>query len=104
MMQTISLKYSLMYVQYVCMYVCIDRFLLCLYFYVSDAVLYDHSACSMICDSGAFFVSASLYYSLQTSPTLIQAQQALTLRIVPSVFLSVGLSLEEYSLTQELRP
>lgn len=57
-----------MYVQYVCMYVCIDRFLLCLYFYVSGAVVYDHSACSMICDSGAFFVSASLYYSLQTSP------------------------------------
>lgn len=48
---------------------------------------------------------SSLCYSPQTSPpALIRDQQALTVRIVPGVFLSVGLSVEEDSLTRDLQP
>lgn len=37
-------------------------------FYLNAAALCDLRGCSVICCSGAFLVSVSLYYSLQTSP------------------------------------
>lgn len=43
-------------------------FCVCLCFFLSAAALCDLGGCSTICYSGAFWLSASLYYSPQTSP------------------------------------
>lgn len=106
---TDDISFALFSGTYVCMYavlfmhVLIDSFCVCTFIWVVQFCVITGAApwsaipvlslCLLLCITPS-----------RLPPTLIQDQQALTVRIVPSVFLSVGPSLEEYSLTQDLHP
>lgn len=73
-------------------------------FLLSEAALCDLRSCPLFCYSGAFTFSFSVLLPAGLPPALIRDQRASVVRGVPRECLSVGLSLEEDSLTQGMHP